>query len=291
MLKKVISAIVFALISLVIVWLGDIVLTCGLIIFAGIAMYEYCDAFKKKGFRPIYPVMALGLFAFYLAFCYVEGEYDATETLRFALLLITVMVLATLASIVFFHKKITVIDGAMSIFGSFYVNGLMMFLLLLRSIGTEGEKWFGFGPRGDGFYYLVIAVFATAMADTFAMFGGMLFGKKKLIPEVSPHKTIAGSISAVAGSTVLTVILGIVFIKTGLLTTLKWFDYLIIGFAVGFISQIGDLCASAMKRFCGIKDFGKIIPGHGGVLDRIDSHIYVIPVMFFYVIFRLGIAF
>ena len=112
------------------------------------------------------------------------------------------------------------------------------------------------------------------MTDTFAYFSGYLFGKHKLIPKISPKKTIEGSIGGVIGSIVCCIIFGYIF-------KLDIIQMIIIGGLGSVIAQIGDLFASAIKRYVGIKDYGKLIPGHGGILDRFDSVILVAPFVYY----------
>lgn len=116
------------------------------------------------------------------------------------------------------------------------------------------------------FLYVLIATYAT---DTFALFGGKFFGKRKLIERISPKKTVEGAIVGYVSSVILSISFGFIFMDT--------FDKSIIisaSFLIPFFSQIGDLAFSLIKRHYGIKDFGNVFPGHGGVLDRIDSLIF-----------------
>ncbi|MDD4124835.1 MAG: phosphatidate cytidylyltransferase [Eubacteriales bacterium] len=117
--------------------------------------------------------------------------------------------------------------------------------------------------------YLLIFV-AAWTTDTFAYFSGIAFGKKKLCPEISPKKTVAGAIGGAAGCVISFIIFGIIcngfFDKSYSLWLLA-----AIAVPLSVIGQVGDLAASAVKRHYGVKDFGKLFPGHGGVLDRFDS--------------------
>lgn len=118
-------------------------------------------------------------------------------------------------------------------------------------------------------FYVFIATFAT---DTFAFFGGYFFGKHKLAPKISPKKTIEGSISGF----IMSVIISLAFAYLVIPNKLPWNTYLVISFVIPIISQIGDLSFSIIKRQFNLKDFGRIFPGHGGVLDRIDSAIFAL---------------
>ena len=110
--------------------------------------------------------------------------------------------------------------------------------------------------------------------DTFAYLTGSLIGKHKLIPKVSPGKTVEGAVGGIAGAVLLTYLFFVI--------AKIEFDYrfIIIAILASIISQIGDLTASQIKRYLGIKDYGKIIPGHGGILDRFDSVLMVTPFLF-----------
>ena len=117
--------------------------------------------------------------------------------------------------------------------------------------------------------YTILTAGGPSLCDTFAYFGGIRFGKRKLCPSISPHKTIAGSLFAIAGG-----------ILSGMLVFFfqRFWDgscgisfFLVAGLLIGIFSQIGDLFASRIKRWAEVKDFSSLIPGHGGVMDRIDS--------------------
>ena len=110
-------------------------------------------------------------------------------------------------------------------------------------------------------------------SDTCAYFAGYAFGKHKLIPKVSPKKTIEGSIGGILGSTLICLAFGYYF-------NIDLKVIVILGFLGSIVAQVGDLFASSVKRYVGIKDYGKLIPGHGGILDRFDSVILVAPFVY-----------
>lgn len=136
--------------------------------------------------------------------------------------------------------------------------------------------------------YIYLLVFLGAwVCDTFAYFTGKFLGKHKLIPEISPKKTVEGSIGGIVFTIGAFVLYGfIVNSNFGDHIKLSYILLVILGFASSIISQIGDLVASAVKRQYEIKDYGKLFPGHGGVLDRFDSVMLVAPVT--YVIFLIS---
>ena len=121
--------------------------------------------------------------------------------------------------------------------------------------------------------YLAMLVFVISFAtDIFAYLSGKFFGKHKLMPKVSPNKTIEGSVGGIIGATLVSTLF-LFIVKIPILPTIP---ICMIG---SVAAQLGDLFASSIKRYCGIKDFGKLIPGHGGVLDRFDSVMFVALLM------------
>ena len=137
---------------------------------------------------------------------------------------------------------------------------------------------------------LMTLVFAVPLlGDTFALFVGSALGGKKLCPPVSPHKTVSGSLGGLAGSLIASMIVcaiaAIVCNETTLAKLPTWPEYLVLGILGGIVGQIGDLFASLVKRHSGIKDFSNLFPGHGGMLDRLDSVLFMAVMVYCYRMF------
>ncbi len=130
-----------------------------------------------------------------------------------------------------------------------------------------------------GVMYVVLALCAAWISDTGAYFAGTFFGRKKLCPEISPKKTVEGFIGGIAADIVVMFLASAIYgMIAGVHVNFLW---LIFTAAVCSVTGVlGDLCASLIKRQRGIKDFGKIMPGHGGVMDRFDSALFTIPMFF-----------
>jgi phosphatidate cytidylyltransferase len=159
---------------------------------------------------------------------------------------------------------------AVTIFGALYAGALPAFLLELRHGTYDTRSWAG---AWLVFYPLVV----TWIVDTAAMFGGRAFGGRKLAPTVSPGKTRAGSIAGVVGGLVVAPIFGYgIFPAVGVTASIG--SLLAIALVLSVVGQVGDLAESLFKREAGVKDSSQLIPGHGGVLDRLDSLYFVIPV-------------
>lgn len=127
-----------------------------------------------------------------------------------------------------------------------------------------------------GFYILTIAVLTPIITDIFAYFIGKTYGKHKLAPIISPNKTIEGAIGGTIFSVVITMLLSSVAVKLGLIH-IEFSKFLFYAPQASIIGQLGDLALSTIKRIVGIKDYGTLFPGHGGVLDRFDSLLFVLP--------------
>ncbi|MEE0807200.1 MAG: phosphatidate cytidylyltransferase [Acutalibacteraceae bacterium] len=138
-----------------------------------------------------------------------------------------------------------------------------------------------------GMFYALICVFAAWIPDAGAFFVGKLFGKHKLCPEISPKKTVEGLIGGVVSSIVILELWGWIFAEVfyGGTRQIHLLTLFVIGLFGSLVSVLGDLSFSLIKRSCHIKDFGNVIPGHGGVLDRFDSVIFTAP--FVYLVLRL----
>jgi phosphatidate cytidylyltransferase len=130
--------------------------------------------------------------------------------------------------------------------------------------------------------FIWIVVIAAFGSDIFAYFTGYFLGKHKMAPNLSPKKTIEGAVGGLVGSSLLAWVFGIIFMKDMALVCL------LLGLFGGAAGMAGDLTASAFKRKMGIKDYGKLIPGHGGIMDRFDSVIFVAPVVYYAIVLLTG---
>jgi phosphatidate cytidylyltransferase len=128
-------------------------------------------------------------------------------------------------------------------------------------------------PLGAG--YCLLILFAVLVTDTFCYIVGCRWGKNKLAPVISPNKTIEGSL----GGTIMCMVFSL---GIGLSIGLAWYHATVLGLLIAIFAQIGDLCESMIKRDAGVKDSSNILPGHGGFLDRTDSYILTIPVVYYY---------
>jgi len=177
--------------------------------------------------------------------------------------MLIILIFMTISSVRLFAAKdpsSALKDLAPAVIGFLYIPLLMLPLWYLR---LQGYEWI---------FLLCLCVWSS---DTFAYYIGSKIGKRKLYIEVSPNKTVEGAFGSVAGGIVASVLFGSFLIKEASLPTL-----LLIGAILGAVTVVGDLVESMFKRDAGIKDSGTLIPGHGGVLDRIDSILFAAPILY-----------
>ncbi|MDK2802272.1 MAG: phosphatidate cytidylyltransferase [Oscillospiraceae bacterium] len=135
------------------------------------------------------------------------------------------------------------------------------------------------------FYYIFIAVSSAWISDTFAYFGGYFFGKRKIVPKISPNKTLEGFISGIIGNILFGFIFSyfyaLYYLHNNINVDINYVNLFIILTILSIAGIFGDLFASAIKRINNIKDFGKIMPGHGGIFDRFDSILFTVPLVYY----------
>ena len=233
------------------------------LLMAGIAVvsvWEFlrCTGLDKKYFVSI-PLMIAGVVFPILARVMIDAR---EEFVRISILTALVMAIYLFAVIVFSYGKINIANLALCYMTCFYIVGANSAIIILRDMEGVGR-----------FLFLIPFVFGW-VTDTFAYFTGRLFGKHKLIPAVSPKKTVEGAIGGVIFCALATVLYGFIIHK-GFHVEPNYPVLILLGLVISVVSQIGDLMLSAIKRDFGIKDYGKILPGHGGLLDRFDSSMAV----------------
>jgi phosphatidate cytidylyltransferase len=267
MLKtRVISGLIGLALLIGVLYLGPVVIGIIISLIAAIGLYEFYNSISKvrvnpikiAGYLSIIPLLLLSIKSmnlFTVDFNYVIG------------ITLFVIIFICMATIVFKHKSYNIVDVCATLFGTAYVPFLLSFIILIRNMDNGG--------------ILIWLIFIGAWGtDTMAYICGRLFGKRKIIPEISPKKTLAGTIGGILGCILLMCIYG--FIVNDFYGLKMAFSGLILlGLLCGVVSQIGDWAASAIKRYVNIKDFGYIMPGHGGVLDRFDSILAVAPIIYF----------
>lgn len=254
MKTRIISGLVIFPVLLITIYLGGTVLSTALLILSLIGLHEFYKAINGKH-------LAINYFSY--AFTII---YYALINMRNEMLFIIMFIIFTLVLfcyLVFMYPKINIMTVSTTILGVMYIPVLFSCMYYVRELE-------------NGIIYvwpIIICAFAT---DTFAYFFGVFFGKHKLIPGLSPNKTIEGSLGGIFSCVLISAIYG--YLVRDYVDSFAIF--IIIGFFGSIFAQFGDLTASSVKRFTGVKDFGKLIPGHGGILDRFDSILFTSPIVY-----------
>ena len=251
---------------LVILIIGGYVLYAGCFVIGVMAVYEFFKGFRAMDIHACYPIAVCAAIALY-AIGIAEQNMDLQGNMV-TLLYMAWFFAVVLASLLYLFKieERKLEDAMATITGIFYIVFFSYHIARISMLGDmEYMVWL-----------VVITAFGT---DIMAYFTGYALGKHKLCPKISPKKTIEGSVGGTLGSIILCGIFGLIFARPLLI------HCLIIGLLGGIISQFGDLTASVFKRKMGIKDYGNLIPGHGGILDRFDSVLFTGPLVFYYLMF------
>jgi len=263
MKTRIITAVVAIAVLLPILIFSDTVaLPIAMALCSFVAIYEMmaCIGLKQAYFLnvPLY-LCALG-FPFFIRY---SENIDLVRQVAVAVALIASLYFFSVLT--FSHGKYKLADVAVAFLTAFYILAGFNAILILRDYEFGGK-------------YVYLTVFLGAwITDTFAYFCGMLFGrggKHKLIPDVSPKKTVEGSIGGIVFCIIGMVVFGLIINRISDLHA-NYLFLIIGGLLASIVSQVGDLCMSVIKRTYGIKDYGKLFPGHGGMLDRFDSVIAV----------------
>ncbi len=211
-------------------------------------------------------IFAAGYMA--LTFWNLEVQH-ALHYLLTVFFIITLMTIAVLSNSKE-NNNIKFSDVCLSLFMVLYSVVFLMHLSFIRKLD-------------NGVALLFMALIGAYITDTGAYFAGLTLGRHKLIPQVSPNKTVEGAIGGVLASVIGFVIYGLVMSSMG--HTVNYVLLIVLGLICSIVAQFGDLSASVIKRHFSVKDFGHLIPGHGGMVDRVDSLMFVAPVVYYFITF------
>lgn len=262
-IKRVISGLIgFPVVACILIFGNIYIIDVFISVIAIMSLHEYFHCFKEqsgnKDLRWIAYVLAISI-----SFIHVIPQGYALKTIS---IIIPISVLVLFAQVIASDMKYNIKDIAISVFGICYIVVFLMYVPIIRAADNGIFK----------IWYLFIATWGT---DIFAYLVGRKIGKHKFT-KISPNKSIEGSIAGIIGSIVM--MLGYTFIcNTYFGMNFNYLYTILIAVVLSLVGQLGDLSASSIKRFTGIKDFSNLIPGHGGMLDRIDSVIFTAPFAYF----------
>ena len=268
--ERTISSIVLVIIALATILPGGPVLAITLYLISNVAFLELTKACGIRTGKKLNALEVTGLLA--IAAYYMLIFFAQTHT--YFMIAVILLLMALMFVYVFSFPKFTANQVMATYFSLIYAPVMLSFIFLTRQL--------------EHGVYLVWMIFISSwISDTCAYLVGVLMGKHKLVPQLSPKKTIEGSLGGILGSAVVGALFGFLLLDK----TLGGHQYGIMLFVIGaigsVISQVGDLAASAIKRNHDIKDYGNLIPGHGGIMDRFDSVIFTAPMIYFLIIMFL----
>lgn len=280
MLTRIISGIIASAILIALLLLPSYVLAIVALVASIIGLFEFSNAMKQKNINIDLPVSIIS------AFIIMGKAYGVTIPVDFFPELsgflakifavdnlnafFYILILYLFCRIIFDRTNCHIEDMAYTLLGIVYIPFLLSFAIMTRNL-----------ERGFEFIWLVLI--GSIMTDVFAYFVGVSIGKNKIIPHISPKKTVEGSIGGAIGCMLIMMLYGKVIMNRAGAAPISLYHFAVMGFLCGVVAQLGDWAASAIKRNSGIKDFGNLIPGHGGIMDRADSILFVSPLVYIYV--------
>ncbi len=244
---------------------------------ATIGLFEYFRGLRFRGYAPIDAPAYLAVILLQFA----AWNVSKGHLINFIPVILAVSTIGMMIYAILRKNKEPLVNISLTIFGVIYVGWLFSYLVFLRCLPGVVRVPLPFGnhfPAAAHGAWLVLYVFATTWgADAGAYFAGIRWGKHPLAPRLSPKKTVEGAVGGIVAAMLMSLL-------WGTWIGLPWLHCLILGPILGALGEVGDLAESALKRDLGIKDFGGILPGHGGVLDRFDSLLFSAPVAYYYLI-------
>lgn len=269
--KRVLTALVAVPTIYIIVYLGGIIYLLFILALTLVGQMEYRHILKERE-------IPFGFSGSVLSALIVLSAYLGYVPMNLAFILSVIIIMIFCLR---FHERFDALRkmGA-TIFGLIYIGLFLAHAVLLRNISDfTGIYDYAYNSQNlsdPGFFFVVFAIACVFIHDTCALYTGQMFGKHKLAPNISPGKTIEGTIGGFIGCVITAIVVNFLF---GHPLSSDW----TIGLSVliTLAATFGDLAESAIKRGAGLKDSGDIVPGHGGVLDRFDSLIFVFPVTYY----------
>ena len=256
---RLLSGIVLVIAAILLIVTGGEVLLFSTLLISCIGMFELFRVFKiEKSVISIVPYIAAILY-----YCNLKWTFIPDIMILFMGFLIILMFVYVLS-----YPKYDAKQLMAAFFGMFYVGVMLSYVYQIRTLN-------------NGLYLAFLVFLCSWGCDTCAYCVGVLIGKHKMAPKLSPKKSIEGAVGGVLGSALLTALYCFIFRGKMNIGGEEIIILAIIAAVAGLISMIGDLCASAIKRNYDIKDYGHLIPGHGGILDRFDSMIIIAPIIYY----------
>jgi len=267
--KRIITGLLIGIGAGILVWLGDPWVTAAVCLVSALASYEFYRIVKNENIQPL---TWLGIL---FSVLFAVNAFVQTHSINIAgvsswftltLLISSITVIPLLWLLFKQNREHAFINWGWTVSGILYTGWLLSFYIHIRAM-----------ENGLGWLFLVLG--CTALCDVFAYAVGSTLGKHPLASSISAGKTIEGSIGGLIASIVFAIVMSLLFNLP-----INYWQMVLTGVIIAIFAQLGDLVESLLKRNMKTKDAGNVLPGHGGILDRIDSHLLVAPVAYYLII-------
>lgn len=282
LLQRILSSVVLLPIVALIVWWGEPLVSATVILIAVIALHELFGLFRGGGYQPRRSAGYLSVSLFVIAAA-LRARVGLDWT---GLALVTSIIASLSVELPRRNRQHELLHWSLTLSGATYIGWTLAHFVLLRAIETplSPSGWLGFLGLEPGAAWIVFVLAITFLSDTGAYFTGRLVGNHRMAPYISPKKSWEGAI----GGLIIATLTGAFLVYVLGLPIPTWVGALL-GCMGSIAGQAGDLAESLIKRQVDIKDSGRIIPGHGGILDRIDSLLFTAPVLYYMITIFLTI--
>ena len=255
--QRILSSVVVLPIIIVSIWFGAPWFSLLVAVAALLGIVEFYSLFTRERWHPLnfYGTLWTIIFICSAHYAYSYSSENTQITVTSALVSSAVVLSLPVAIFLRMPTEKVSVNWAWSLTGIFYMGWLLSYWVLLMN-----------SPDWDGRDWVFLALLSTFAVDTGAYFIGRAFGKHKMAPNISPGKTWEGAIGGLAAGMGAAIVLAVIFN-----IDVSYGKVAVVGLLIGVFAQIGDLAESKLKRSMGVKESGTLIPGHGGILDRLDS--------------------
>ncbi len=260
-LKRWLTGLILGIIVFLATWFGDPTFSVGLGIIAVIAALEFFPLIGVSKKHPLTIMGTIGVILFIITAHFDIDTYTAP-------LLTAVVVIPLIYLIIKSDIKNAITHWAWLVAGVLYIGWMLSHFIPLRGIEGSGRDW------------TLLAILACVASDSFAFHIGIRWGKHRMPTKISPSKTWEGTAAGFVGALAVTMILAATLPQ---LDNVPLWQSAILGVLIGIFAPLGDLAESLLKRGAGVKDAGNWLPGHGGILDRIDSMLFTVVVVYYFV--------
>lgn len=268
--KRIITGLLIGIVAGIGIWVGEPWVTIVVCIVSGLASYEFYRIVKNESIQPL---TWLGIL---FSVLFVINAFVQTHSINFprvsswftlTLLITSITVIPLLWMLFKQNREHAFINWGWTVAGVLYIGWLLSFYIYIRAM-----------EHGLGWLFLVLG--CTALCDVFAYAVGSTLGKHPLASSISAGKTIEGSIGGLIASIIVAIVISLLFNLP-----ISYWQMILTGVIIAIFAQLGDLVESLLKRNMKTKDTGNVLPGHGGILDRIDSHLLVAPIAYYLILF------